>query len=267
MNDAGFYNDAPQPPAGSIHAAVATVKAQAAERAKDNYKGPSSRALLDVITADESDGLTRGKLTYLNTKASAYGVPLEAGRFTKELQSSLRTTEKATPFAHPRSGARPTIAQHSGGDESAGLAPSDIAWLNGLPTDPEQVSFTDAQHLASLAHKMSALHAHDGDRRLIEQRWAPVEEVYDRREAAHELTQASKPLTQLPNPVTAVAAILGIEMPGLAESELLAIAEQRVDAAFEARQTRHTNRLTYAQQRMTEINDRKAQRTSTTKRP
>ncbi|WP_027497460.1 hypothetical protein [Rhodococcus sp. JG-3] len=227
--------------------------------------GLTSRDLINTIT-QENTGLNRGRISRLVERAvgrdGSRRAPESVNAYLRDLTATLSASAPPPPFSHPRDAARSRRLGSQKAPQNGSLSPSDIAWLSGLPADPEQVSFDDAVHLATLRNAVNSLDPHDGDRRLIEQRWTPVAEVYDRRSLDAELDAVST-LPLLPNPARAVADLLGAELTELNEAELFTRAESMVKDAFEQRQQRHQRRVETAQRRRGELDTAALWRRST----
>lgn len=89
---------------------------------------------------------------------------------------------------------------------STPLEPSDIAWIERLPTDPTKVPYLDAVHLATMAANIAPNSQHGADARLIRSVWAPVAAVYDQRQAEAELRNAQAPARPIPTGAVTVLA-------------------------------------------------------------
>lgn len=230
--------------------------------------GVTARDLIGTITLDNT-GLNRGRVSRLIERAVGGGgrrrAPESVAAYLRELSASLSADAPPPPFSHPRDAARARRLGAAKAPQGGSLSPSDIAWLSGLPVDPEQVSYDDAVHLATLRNAVNSLDPHDGDRRLIEQRWTPVAEVFDRRSLDAELG-GIQTLPLLPNPARAVADLLGAELTELNEAELFTRAESMVKEAFELRQGRHQKRVETAQRRRGELDQQAVARRSTSSR-
>jgi hypothetical protein len=135
-------------------------------------------------------------------------------------------------YRHPATAASGSARERTGG---AGLGASEIAWLQRIPTDPNQVSFADATELAKLSSTIDRM-KYPADGRLIDQAWKPVKEFHDRNAAQVALRNAERPLPSVPSSALgALAAAILAENDQLRPEEALTRAD---DALVEAHSTR-----------------------------
>lgn len=230
----------------------------------------TANELANLITG-RNDGVNRGRIHYWKSKISSARGLAEYRAYPPEVREYLdalleaKQSHTTTPFHHPRDGAHDRV-HRLGKASNTTTAPepltaSELAWLSALPTDPKQVSFDDARYLAQLAARVDSVNANPGDRRLIEQRWRPVEAEYDRRQAQHALTEK---VTEVPNPVAALAALIANDTDELSPAECTFRAEQMMNTAADTLAADVERRHNYARSVIRELDDEAAQRVATT---
>lgn len=234
---------------------------------------PASRVLLDLLTMDNTD-LNRGRVQHLvrrgggaitstATPRLATGgdrYPSSVRQFLDDLLVSMKDGSTATTFQHPADAATHRLAYPSESNRKE-LTPADLAWLDRLPA-AEKVSYDDAVVLATLAQHEWGIGS--PSKRLVQSIWAPVNEVFDRRQAESNLKSARKPLWRIPNAVTAIADVIAHEVPALSPEEAFERAGQMVDEQLSQRRERHQQRRDDAYATVAEIEARASRRTSKT---
>lgn len=239
---------------------------QSARAEKEESRRLTATELRDVIAA-ENTGVNRGRVLHYLTQARETPHPPEVVDFLQALHAAaVQAATASTPYRHPRDTVRPIKT------EAHPLTAVDVAWLNALPADPAQISFGDACQLAAMAAAEPDGKAtgfgkvSDGytpaDRRLIEQRWKPVEDAYDRRAAEHTLTASKSPVT-LPNPTSALSALIAEETTELSASECSLRALEMAETAKAEMDSRLERTLAAAQQTIADIDQRATARTAT----
>lgn len=240
------------------------------------YTGPSSKQLLEVISF-EPTGANIGVVQYMIRSMRAAASGISYGPQSRQIRSSDPATPVVTAwlqgvleamqqgatgggvFRHPRDMAHRKRQPRRTGDLE--LTPVELAWLQRLPADPEQVSFDDAVELAAMTFVDRGIGS--PSTRLLNSHWLPVEAVFDRREAEYRLQEARRPLHLIPNPVPAVAAVIALEVDGvLTGSEIQARADRLVAAAMADRRERHQQRLDEANIAVQQVDVREAHRLS-----
>jgi hypothetical protein len=114
------------------------------------------------------------------------------------------------------------------------LSPSDLIWIQRLPTDPAKIPFQDAARLGQLAKHV----ADASDRNLLQSVWLPVKEHHDRRQAealAHNANLA--PANLFLESVQALGDIIRNEMPTLSQAG----AEEEARELIRQAETRRRN--------------------------
>lgn len=233
----------------------------------------TARALIETITMQPS-GMNTGRIRSMlhtakgvqsgNRRPMAANVaPQPVVKYLSDLLRVMETAERTSVPQHPIDVARPRHADRDTGKPDP-LSASDIAWISGLPSDPEQVSWNDAVDLASMALAFTGSNGRNGDARLIRQRWEPISEVYDRRVSTAQAAAANATLPAIPVPAEAVAELLAYELPPeMRPSEIRARANELVDAAFEKRKAQHERRIAAAKAAAEAIEQRSLNRRST----
>ena len=191
----------------------------------------SSKDVIHLTTTPRS-GLHRGKVEFLKQRLQTPTTSEEAAQ--KSLLESLLTqpAEGLSTYAHPGRDAQAV----------AGLSPqltaSDLAWLQRLPTEPDQIRYEDARTLAGMAQ---ATPLGSSDRRLVDSIWAPVKNLHDVAQAKVELANATAAAVPTPPAATTnvLTAALAREMPMLtpdeASARARALLQEAVDKQSESR--------------------------------
>jgi hypothetical protein len=189
-----------------------------------------SQQILDILSKPFT-AEARGRSMFLagQSRSLANQVTPAQRKFFDELaRVQIRPAET---YVHPASGG---LVHRKDGP----LTPLEVAWLQRLPLDPAQVSFKDAQVLATMAISLA------GDtesRRLLDSVWLPVKAIHDRAAAEVALRNAQSAQPAIPSAAGALADALAAEHPTLRENEAaarafeeLARAEKVRDAAIQS---------------------------------
>jgi len=194
------------------------------------------RELLEVLTADPSSGLDRGRLKAVQRRCDSVHDSAIRHLIAELLETPPRQAELAVRV--PWASVAPSYRA-----EPRELTASDLLWLQRLPGDPEAISDDDLRELAKLAMDVEPRSA---DARLVDSIFGPAQRIHERRaaEAALEAAKAtSGPGPALPaGAERLLAETIASETPGLTEDEALgragatlADAVVRRDAAREKR--------------------------------
>ncbi|MDQ1732687.1 MAG: hypothetical protein QOK10_2846, partial [Pseudonocardiales bacterium] len=174
-------------------------------------------------------------------------------KFLQEVQS-LPVQQRET-YLHPERGPLPHPDQGP-------LTGIEQLWLAGLPSDPSQVPFDDAQTLASIAAKVSKLKS-PMDHKVIQRAWAPVKEYHDRAAATVALRNAAQSHAPIPSSTLgALAEAIQAENNQLDPSEALSRANQMIGEISAKRRAARDDALMKAREQMTAIDDAKHARTA-----
>jgi hypothetical protein len=167
-------------------------------------------------------------------------------------QERLITEAAARPTPPPVEEHRhPAMAPLTGGFTADTLAPADIAFLERLPTDPEQVTAQQARQLAGLA---ATIKRGTPDRRLLDAVWQPVKDLHDRRAAEAALARVSRPLPAIPDSaVDAIADALLDRQPDLGRAEARARAERMLADRRYAQELDQRRAVADAEARLAEV--------------
>ena len=147
----------------------------------------TSKTILELATVRSGSGL-RGRLEWVRRQLD------QAARDRKPVPASYRALVDALLKVAEPAAARHTPYRHPGrgpASRPAGpprpLSAGDLAWLDRLPTDPAQVSDSDAQALARLSRQVQPGSA---DQRLVDAVWQPVRARHDQLAREHDLAPA-----------------------------------------------------------------------------
>ncbi|AUZ88529.1 hypothetical protein CVO76_13450 [Arthrobacter agilis] len=122
------------------------------------------------------------------------------------------------------------------------LSPSDLIWIQRLPTDPAKITFQDATRLAHLSRYLNSVE-NPSDSNLLQSVWMPVKEYHDRRQAVALAHNANLPPANLHlESVHALRDIIRTEMPGISEAAADAEATELMRKA-ELRRRNHASSL------------------------
>jgi len=164
---------------------------------------------------------------------------------------------KSESYAHPAAGSLPNRG-------NGPLSPAEIEWIRHLPEDPAQVSFADAQVLASKARHVTRMN-HPEDARLIEQVWRPVREIHDLAEAEVAERNANAPYPPIPSSaLNALADAYGREVPGISPTDAITQARANLDAIAEQRARAKERALARVKQAKQAVAESERARTATT---
>lgn len=200
----------------------------------------SARTLID-LTVSPSTGLNRGKALAVRRSATTGMGGFEP--WATENVVALLDTLAARPvdvpaggYAHPLDMSTPSgrvLARQRLGQQGGGLSAADVAWIQRLPVEPDEVSFDDAVELAKLA---ASVDTDSPDRRLVDSVWLPVKRVHDRRRAEADLAAAQRPVPALPaEAAPAVTDLIRLEVPALSPLESAQRARDQLEEARQAR--------------------------------
>jgi len=150
----------------------------------------SSTEIVKAVTSTPSGG-SAGSLAFLARREKGKAT-FKQTAFLKDAQQQhpVGTAPTAQTYDHPG-----RLAYHSKPRPEGPLTPTELAWLQRLPTDPTHTSYDDATALGQLAAGVSKMQ-HPVDARLVHSYWAPVKDHHDRNEA--DVTLANTRATPLP---------------------------------------------------------------------
>jgi len=248
----------------------------------------SSKQILDVVKQEPGPGL-HGRVTALKRfglgrNAQGYPAgPESHRRFVADLEAQTPSASASATlplkYLHPQDGVQANggaagraAAEARFGNEAGRspaatevLPPADLAWINRLPTDPTQVSYDDAVHLAALAAAAVTLKDRSAAR-LVQSVWAPVKELYDAAAAEVTLRNAQLPTPPVPSSVLpALADAIAAENPTLEPDEAVGRAGAQLRDALDQRNTARESKVLDARAAIAKASEAKARRTSTTK--
>ena len=212
---------------------------------------------------------TTGQVVAMRRKADGYFTPPIGRKSTiqsvelKKLfaEVSSRGDVARESYQHPATRISGSARERTGG---AGLGPSEIAWLQRVPTNPQDVSFVDAVELAKLSATIDRL-KHPADARLIDQAWKPVKEFHDRNAAQVALRNAEQPLPAIPTSAYgALAEAILKENDQLRPEEALGRADDALAEAHAARVTERARAIDAAQTALMRVDAAQHERTVVT---
>lgn len=160
----------------------------------------------------------------------------------------------AEQYRHPES----QPARHAPVDH---LGPADIAWLQRLPADPEEVTFDDATQVAAFARSIKR---GTSDRRLVDAVWTPLKAVHDRRAAEAALANSRQRRPVDPDPTAALAEAIAAEHSELNGSEARSRAERLWAELKAAREDRRAADEQRARDAIARLDEEQRARTSVT---
>lgn len=211
----------------------------------------SSKQLIDLATAGLA-GTNRGRAMSLKRRLSGPAIRLPSAKqraFVEGLLSQPRE-DAAGAYNHPANGVAHNIDR-----KKTQLLPSDIAWLDRLPKDPDQVSIDDARTLYGLLKSLPLGRASESDRRLVQSHWGPIKALHDKAQAEHNLRLASRPLPEITTAaVTAVAEAMRNEDPALDEEFSHIQAKRALDAAHGVKARDRDQQIRWAERHITDPN-------------
>lgn len=208
----------------------------------------------NLITSPHA-GTYGGKVAFLAQREARRGArTTPAQRAFLNALAATPAPQPAAKYAHP--GARPRYRA------PGPISPVELAWLNGLPTDPAQVSHEDARTLAGM---LAATKPGTPEARLVEQHYLPLKELHDQTEAtvAH-VAVTTTPVPALPSQtLNALTDAIGHEHPTLTPDETLGRARTVLEAASAKRRTAHDQAIATATDQLTAARAATAARTAT----
>jgi hypothetical protein len=178
----------------------------------------TSDLVLDALTLDPSDPMARGRLEAIRrhhlptgSEGSRGAHPL-AAVIDDRLRRPLRTPG-GPAYREPWRQAAVGFRTRRPGEAYEPLSAADVAFLQGVPSDPVKVSGDEAVRLAQLAQHTTGIDVPAGDRLLVERAFAPVRAHHEAMAKASELR-----------------AVAGqSDAPLVGESVLRAVAQRRAD--------------------------------------
>jgi hypothetical protein len=224
----------------------------------------SSKQILDLVGQEPKPALA-GRVAQhqrsMRTSTNATSGPASHVKFLADMAAQFTSTPRAPEkYLHP--GEDPKAMPDT---RWTGLSPAGLAWLQGLPTDPEQVSYDDAVQLAKMAANTSAFKDAQSAL-LVGQKWVPVKEVHDGRAAQAVLTNAQVSAPSVPSSVMpALTDAIAAETPTLEPDEAVAPAGARLRAVLDQRSTAREGKVLDARAAIAKAGEARARRTSTTK--
>jgi hypothetical protein len=147
---------------------------------------------------------------------------------------SLPVQQRET-YLHPERGPLPHRDQGP-------LTGIEQLWLGGLPNNPSQVPFDDAQTLAAIAGTVPKS-KNPMDHKVIQGAWAPVKEYHDRAAATVALRNAAQSHAPIPSSALgALAEAIQAENSQLEPAEALSRAGQMISEISAKRRAPTTTR-------------------------
>jgi len=228
----------------------------------------TSKQITDLVAADPNEPSVAGKVHYVRRSLTPGGMGARVGPASHHAlmddlaaQHPAGTATAEQQYRHPAADAK----AHAPGRGGAPLTPSDLAWLNRLPTDPTQVSYDAASTLAGLASSLSGTQ-HTSDRRLVESVWSPVRELHDGNAARVALTAAQRPAPPVPSSaLQALTDAIATEVPTLQPAEALSRAGTQLREALDKRATVRQQKVADARAAIARASEAAAVRTATTR--
>lgn len=215
------------------------------------------KQILDLIVARPTplaQGRSMSLLRQVQRDRQSTG---EQRRFVEAF--AAQSPPKAAIYSHPEVAAS-TVFRLPG--QPIGLQPADLAWLQLLPSDPAQVTYADAMHLATLMRDSAP---RTGDRRLLDAVWLPVKAVHDLKAAETELTNARLALSTVPSTaVNTLAEAVSREAPQLDDAEAVTRASRLLREALDGRSAERDARIATAQAKLEAVRAERAKRQALT---
>lgn len=226
----------------------------------------TSQQILNLVGQEPKPALAGRVVMHqrsMRTATNTNSGPASHVRFLKDMAEQFAAVPRAPEkYLHPADDAKampdPRITTGS-------LSPADNTWLQGLPADPEQVSYGDAVQLAKMAASVSITKA-AASARLIAQRWLPVKEIHDARAAQAALTNAQVSAPPVPSSVLpALTDAIAAENPTLQPDEAVGRAGAQLRDALDQRTAAREDKVLTARAAIAAASGAKARRTSTTR--
>ncbi|MGV0624962.1 hypothetical protein [Mycolicibacter minnesotensis] len=213
-----------------------------------------SKIFADALIDSDKSRVAAGRIRYIAHSADL--PPLAVSHVNDVADAAIRTLPTIPPYHHPADGYIPHLTVEPE------LGPADFAWLETLPADPNAVSYDDARHLASLAARIDNIKTKTSERLLVQQRWLPVRDAYDKREAQHAL---AREYGTIPDPVDALAELIREETTDeISDRECVARAVELRNRIFDEINSRRERSREIALKTIADIEDQAMQRSATT---
>jgi len=226
----------------------------------------TSKQILDLVGQEPKPALAGRVVLHqraMRTATNTNSGPPSHTRFLADMAAQFAAVPRAPEkYLHPADDAKampdPRITTGS-------LSPADVAWLQGLPGDPEQVPYDDAVQLAKMAANVSTT-KDAPSARLIGQKWLPVKELHDGRAAQAALTTAQVIAPPVPSSVLpALTDAIAAEHPTLEPDEAVGRAGAQLRDALDQRNAAREDKVLTARAAIAKASEASARRTSTTK--
>jgi hypothetical protein len=215
---------------------------------------PLSRTFADALIDSDTSRVAVGRIRYIAQSADL--PPLAVSHVNEVADAAIRALPTIRPYHHPADGYIPHLTVEPE------LSAADFAWLETLPADPNAVSYDDARHLASLAARADNVKTKTSERLLVQQRWLPVRDAYDKREAQHTL---ARNYGTIPDPVDALAELIRKETADeVTDRECVARAVELRNHIIDEINSRRERSREIALKTIADIEDQAAQRSATT---
>ena len=201
----------------------------------------SSKQIVKLIS-EPATGASLGSVAYMARRgrpgSSVVGGPSAKQQAFLADMGKVRPAQRET-YQHPAD-APPVLRQEGP------VSPVEVAWLNRLPQDPQQVSFDDARALATMARTVLAA-KHPADARLVHQVWDPIKAVHDQAAAKVAIDNDRQPLPDVPSSTLgALADAIHAEQDQLRPEEALTRASVMLQQARQQRVAAHEQTIASA---------------------
>lgn len=202
-------------------------------------------------------GVTRGRAMALERRERRQGSV--GTQRTREFLAQMAAAPVPTldTYTHPAVGYPQRL-------DSGPLSPAEMAWLERLPREPAQITFDDAQALASLSASISSM-KNRSDRRLVDSVWTPVKELHDRNAAQVQLRNAQRTPTTIPNALPALADAIAAAEPSLEPGEAIGRAGRALESAQRSRLERREQAIFDADSTLHDLDASIERRTAVTR--
>lgn len=225
----------------------------------------TSQQILNLVGQEPRPGLAGRVVLHqrsMRTSTNTNSGPQSHVRFLKDMAEQFAAVPRAPEkYAHPADDVKAMPDPRTTGS----LTQADTTWLQGLPTDPEQMPYDDAVQLAKMAANVSTM-KDASSARLVSQKWLPVKEVHDARSAQAALTNAQVSAPPVPSSVLpALTDAIAAEHPQLEPDEAVGRAGAQLRDALDQRNTAREGKVLDARAAIAKASEAKARRTSTTK--
>ena len=172
----------------------------------------TSNELIEMARKGVSGGIRGAALFHATNNRTKHDLGPAARKFVDDL-SRVQPNRDRKVVRHPGA-----TTQGRGVRKPGPLSAGEQAWLTRLPSDPSQMSFEDAQLLASVVQTLPP--DQGNDRIAVDRVYHPVKKFWDHKVAEAALENAKADQPTLPASIhSALAETMNTEIPELSPSE------------------------------------------------